>query len=134
MKQGIIRQAMLWLLFFASSMAYAQNDDGALGDNDMSSPSISGGTEGLKDSAQGSPNIAGSSGGLSDETQSSSGTGEVVKGDVNNDGAVTLADAKVITDFYLGKVKTINTQAADMNGDGKITMADANAIVNVVRQ
>ena len=53
-------------------------------------------------------------------------------GDADGDGFVTMADAKLVVDGFLGrKTKYINVKAADVNGDGKVTMADANAIVNI---
>lgn len=55
-----------------------------------------------------------------------------ILGDADGDGFVTMADAKLVVDGFLGrKTKYINVKAADVNGDGKVTMADANAIVNI---
>lgn len=55
----------------------------------------------------------------------------VIKGDVNGDGDVTMADANIIVNKYLGEeVADFILEVADMNNDGVITMADANAIVN----
>lgn len=52
-------------------------------------------------------------------------------GDVNLDGKVDLADAKLITDYYLGKnPASFAKELADVNCDGKVTEADANIIVN----
>lgn len=53
-------------------------------------------------------------------------TGDVMKGDVNGDGKVTMADAVYLA-RYLGKWSGYPTtkEAADVNGDGKVTMADA---------
>lgn len=52
-------------------------------------------------------------------------------GDVNLDGKVDLVDAKLITDYYLGKnPANFAKELADMNRDGKVTEADANIIVN----
>ena len=60
-------------------------------------------------------------------------------GDVNNDGAVTMADANAVVNYFLATDKPSNFDVdnANVNGDadddGKpsITMADANAIVNM---
>ena len=60
-------------------------------------------------------------------------------GDVNNDGAVTMADANAVVNYFLATDKPSNFDVdnANVNGDGdddgkpSITMADANAIVNM---
>ena len=60
-------------------------------------------------------------------------------GDVNKDGAVTMADANAVVNYYLAtdKPSSFDVDNANVNGDadddGKpsITMADANAIVNM---
>ena len=60
-------------------------------------------------------------------------------GDVNNDGAVTMADANAVVNYFLATDKPSNFDVdnANVNGDadddGKpaITMADANQIVNM---
>lgn len=55
-------------------------------------------------------------------------------GDVNGDGVITIADANMIVNYYLGTLDSsekFNEKAADVNGDGVITIADANAIVNM---
>ncbi|MBQ0073023.1 MAG: Ig-like domain-containing protein [Prevotella sp.] len=53
-------------------------------------------------------------------------------GDVNGDGAVTMADANAVVNFVVtGKASAnFDEKAADVNGDGKINKADADAIVN----
>ena len=60
-------------------------------------------------------------------------------GDVNNDGAVTMADANAVVNYFLAtdKPSSFDVDNANVNGDtdnnGKpaITMADANQIVNM---
>ncbi len=55
-------------------------------------------------------------------------------GDVNGDGVITIADANMIVNYYLGTLgsgEKFIEKAADVNGDGVITIADANAIVNM---
>lgn len=55
-----------------------------------------------------------------------------VKGDANHDGRVTMADATMAAQAYLGgNPEGLNVQAADIDGDGKVTVVDANAIVNM---
>ena len=54
-------------------------------------------------------------------------------GDVNHDGAITMADANAVVNYYLAtnKPEDFDVESADVNGDGDITMADANMIVNM---
>ena len=56
-----------------------------------------------------------------------------IKGDVNGDDIVTMADANMVVNYFLAtdKPEDFNVEAADVNGDGDITMADANQIVNM---
>ena len=53
-------------------------------------------------------------------------------GDVDGDGEVTLDDAKMILDAYVGSVTLTadQTKAGDMDGDGDADLVDAQAIVN----
>ena len=53
-----------------------------------------------------------------------------VKGDVNGDGEVTVADANVIIGIILGSID--NIPAADVNGDGEVTVADVNAVISLI--
>lgn len=57
----------------------------------------------------------------------------VVKGDINNDGKITTADAVAIVNIALGEEAPTADQlaVADMNGDGQITTADAVAVVQL---
>ncbi len=53
-------------------------------------------------------------------------------GDANRDNQVTMADANMVVNYFLGgTTEGISLPHADVNGDGQITMADANAIVNI---
>lgn len=53
-------------------------------------------------------------------------------GDANGDDKVTMADASMVTNKFLGNAtEGIVMKAADVNGDGKITMADASIITNM---
>ena len=58
---------------------------------------------------------------------------DFIKGDVNGDDNVTMADANMVVNYFLAtdKPEDFNVEAADVNGDGDITMADANMIVNM---
>lgn len=54
-----------------------------------------------------------------------------VKGDANGDGVITMDDANMVVNHYLGnQPEGINLNNADANSDGNITMDDANIIVN----
>lgn len=53
------------------------------------------------------------------------------KGDVNHDGRITLSDANLIVNYYLGFDNNIDYEAADVNGDGRVTIEDANIVVNM---
>lgn len=61
---------------------------------------------------------------------------EVKKGDVNNDGSVTIADVTALVNIILGKDNVepyqYNHAAADVNGDEGITIADVTALVNII--
>ncbi len=56
----------------------------------------------------------------------------LLAGDVNHDGAITMADANAIVNYFLAaeKPSDFDKEIADVNGDNGITMADANQIVN----
>lgn len=52
-------------------------------------------------------------------------------GDVNGDGAVTIADVTALVNIILGKATDIYN-AADINNDSSITIADVTALVNLI--
>lgn len=57
---------------------------------------------------------------------------KIIIGDVNGDGNITIADANMIVNYFLGsEPEGFVIDAADVNGDGNITIADANAVVNM---
>ena len=57
----------------------------------------------------------------------------VLKGDVNGDGTVDIADAVAVVNHVVGKANTsFVEQAADVNGDGVVNIADVVRIVNLV--
>ncbi len=52
-----------------------------------------------------------------------------LKGDVNNDGEVNIADINAVIDLILtGKVSV----AGDVNGDGEVNIADINSIIDLI--
>lgn len=56
---------------------------------------------------------------------------EIVKGDVNGDGSVTVSDVTTLVNIVLGR-ETQHREAADVNGDGSVTIADVTAVVNII--
>ena len=62
------------------------------------------------------------------------GQPEAVLGDVNGDGKVTTADARMILLYIVGKADAdaFNELVADVNGDGNITTADARVILLII--
>lgn len=57
----------------------------------------------------------------------------VIKGDLNGDGKITAADARIALRIAakLQKATAAQLKAGDINGDGKITAADARAILGM---
>lgn len=67
------------------------------------------------------------------ETISKLSIEDYVKGDVNGDGDVDIADAVCIVNYVVGKsIPVFNAKAADANGDSEVDIADAVRIVNLV--
>lgn len=54
---------------------------------------------------------------------------DVVTGDVNGDGEVTIADFSALINIILNEG---NDKVADINGDGEVTIADASALINII--
>jgi len=66
-------------------------------------------------------------------TQSKITIEDYIKGDVDGDGVIDLADAVLIINYYVGKpVSKFVEKAADVDGDGEVDVADAVRIVNYV--
>ena len=65
-------------------------------------------------------------------------TSSTLKGDVNDDGSVTLADVSALLDIVLGRVTPENNpnnyifDAAYVNNDEDITIADVTALINII--
>ncbi len=58
---------------------------------------------------------------------------KLMKGDVNGDGEVNIADINALIDMILNDTpETYKLQAADVNGDGEITIADVNMIIDLI--
>ena len=54
-----------------------------------------------------------------------------LRGDVNGDGQVTIADVTSLVNIILGN-QGGDTSVADLNGDGQITIADVTSLVNII--
>ena len=54
-------------------------------------------------------------------------------GDVNGDGKINARDAKLVLQYFNGKVELTEEQKAkaDVNGDGKINARDAKLILQI---
>jgi hypothetical protein len=52
-----------------------------------------------------------------------------VRGDVNHDGEVNIADVNAVIDAILSGVQDITF---DVNGDGEVNIADVNAIIDII--
>ena len=52
-----------------------------------------------------------------------------MKGDVNSDGEVNIADVNALIDMIL---KGNNTPSGDVNGDGEVNIADVNAVIDII--
>lgn len=56
-----------------------------------------------------------------------------LKGDVNGDGEVNIADVNALVDIILGNTVSSETmQRADVNEDGEVNIADINALLNLI--
>ena len=55
---------------------------------------------------------------------------ETLKGDVNGDKVVTIADVTALVNVILGKSEP--NEACDVNGDTVISIADVTALVNII--
>ena len=55
------------------------------------------------------------------------------KGDVNNDGAVDVADISAIISCMAGDTN-VNEKAADVNGDGAVDVADISSVISIMAE
>ena len=55
-----------------------------------------------------------------------------LRGDVNGDGSVTIADVTALVNIILGKSAAPASGVADVNEDGGVTIADVTALVNII--
>ena len=54
------------------------------------------------------------------------------RGDVNEDGQLSVSDIDSLVDIILGKSPDPDFRIADVNGDGRITIADLTSLVNLI--
>ena len=54
----------------------------------------------------------------------------VIRGDVNGDGSVSIADVTSLIKYLLGSTSGVNADAADCNQDSKVTIADVTTLIN----
>lgn len=54
-----------------------------------------------------------------------------IKGDVNGDGVVDIADLNILINAVLGQA-TVDTNVADINGDTIVDIADVNSLINII--
>jgi len=59
------------------------------------------------------------------------GSVDVLRGDVNADGEVTIADVNCVVGLILGAADTYQGRA-DVNADGEVTVADVNAVIDII--
>ena len=56
-----------------------------------------------------------------------------LRGDVNNDGEVNIADVNALIDIILGgAVDEVTRSRADVNGDSEVNIADINALIDII--
>ena len=56
-----------------------------------------------------------------------------IKGDVNRDGEVTVADVNAVILFILNATRDAEAELpADVNCDGEVTIADINMIISII--
>ena len=60
------------------------------------------------------------------------GGDDFLLGDVNEDGAVNIADVTSLIDYLLGSGNNINLRNADVNQDGAINIADVTALIDLL--
>ena len=58
------------------------------------------------------------------------GGNDFIRGDVNDDGNVSIADVTALIDYLLGANDGINLDAADCNADNNISIADVTALID----
>jgi len=59
---------------------------------------------------------------------------DIILGDVNGDGVVSIKDATLFIDYLLGgeTIGTFHTENADMDGNGEITIKDMTLLIDAL--
>ncbi len=66
-------------------------------------------------------------------TNDASTTPSVLRGDVNNDGEVSIVDVTMLIDYLLnGDASGINMDAADISLDGEVTIGDVTVLIDTL--
>lgn len=64
------------------------------------------------------------------DSMAKAGEQSTIKGDVNGDGEVNIADINAIIDIILSSKET--NMKGDVNGDGEVNIADINAVIDII--
>ena len=55
-----------------------------------------------------------------------------LRGDVNHDNEVNIADINAAIDVILSQTAATQTNVGDVNGDGEVNIADINCIIDLI--
>ena len=55
----------------------------------------------------------------------------VLRGDINGDGEVNVADVNMLVNMILSG-NSAGASSGDINGDGEVTIADVNALIDII--
>ena len=58
------------------------------------------------------------------------GSSSFIRGDVNNDGTVSISDVAALIDYMIDNTTVINLDAADCNADQNVSIADVSALID----
>jgi len=58
------------------------------------------------------------------------GSSSFIRGDVNNDGTVSISDVAALIDYMIDNTTVINLDAADCNADNNVSIADVSALID----
>ena len=58
------------------------------------------------------------------------GSSSFIRGDVNNDGTVSISDVAALIDYMIDNTTIINLDAADCNADQNVSIADVSALID----
>lgn len=78
--------------------------------------------------------VANKMGGLGLKSADAVAGSNVLPGDANGDGQVSVADLSLMASYILGSDVTLNIQNADVNGDGQLSVADLSKVASIILQ